>query len=117
MDKGLQLPGASNARTMPIKPASKCSRPASGAHHLADEPVEYMIGQFGPSNRLGASTRQSNKIIEKVQQITFSGSVVAAESKSVIYVTERCVFRLVSTGLELIELALGIDIERRQSEF
>jgi hypothetical protein len=48
----------------------------AGAHHLA--PVEYMIGR--PSNRLGVSARQSNKFIEKVRQITFSGSGAAAES-------------------------------------
>jgi len=33
-------------------------------------------------------------------------------------VTERCVFRLVSAGLKLIEVAPGIGIERRlKSEF
>jgi len=67
-----------------LKTPCKCWRPAIGlnappAHHLA-EPVEYMIGQFRPSNRLGASARQSNKFIEKVRQITFSGGVAAAES-------------------------------------
>ena len=29
-----------------------------------------------------------------------------------LYVTERCVFRLDGSGLELIEVAPGIDIER-----
>ena len=30
----------------------------------------------------------------------------------VLYVTERCVFQLTPDGLELIEVAPGIDIER-----
>ena len=55
---------------------------------------------------------QASKFIEAVQQITFSGSIAAAEDKSVIYVTERCVFRLTSGQLELIEVAPGIDIDR-----
>ena len=55
---------------------------------------------------------QASKFIEAVQQITFSGNIAAAEDKSVIYVTERCVFRLTFGQLELIEVAPGIDVER-----
>jgi propionate CoA-transferase len=52
------------------------------------------------------------KFVERVEQITFSGRVAAAAHKPVLYVTERCVFALTAEGLELIEVAPGIDIER-----
>ncbi|MGO8910912.1 MAG: acyl CoA:acetate/3-ketoacid CoA transferase, partial [Bradyrhizobium sp.] len=54
----------------------------------------------------------SSKFIDKVDQITFSGKLAATNKQPVLYVTERCVFRLVPEGLELIEVAPGIDIER-----
>jgi propionate CoA-transferase len=47
-----------------------------------------------------------------VQQVTFSGKVAAGADKTVLYVTERCVFRLTAHGLELTEVAPGIDIQR-----
>jgi propionate CoA-transferase len=52
------------------------------------------------------------KFVEKVQHTTFSGVHARAQSRSVLYITERCVFRLTVEGLELIEVAPGIDIER-----
>jgi propionate CoA-transferase len=52
------------------------------------------------------------KFIRNVEQITFSGTFAAERSQPVIYVTERCVFQLTPGGLELIEVAPGIDIER-----
>jgi propionate CoA-transferase len=55
---------------------------------------------------------RSKKFRKRVQQITFSGKVAARAGKPVLYVTERCVFRLTSEGLELIEVAPGVDIER-----
>jgi len=52
------------------------------------------------------------KFVKKVEEITFSGAVAAADSKHVLYITERCVFKLTPEGLELIEVAPGIDVER-----
>jgi propionate CoA-transferase len=52
------------------------------------------------------------KFIAAVEQITFNGPDAHARGQSVLYVTERCVFRLTATGLELIELAPGIALER-----
>ena len=52
------------------------------------------------------------KFVNKVQQITFNGRLAATREKPVYYVTERCVFKLRYYGLELIEVAPGIDIEK-----
>jgi propionate CoA-transferase len=58
------------------------------------------------------SEGKSPKFVGRIDQITFSGNLAAKNGQPVLYVTERCVFRLTSEGLELIEIAPGIDIER-----
>ena len=55
---------------------------------------------------------RSRKFVNNVEQVTFSGKYAASRSQPVIYVTERCVFQLTPGGLELIEVAPGIDIEK-----
>ncbi len=54
------------------------------------------------------------KFVKRVEHVTFSGAVAVRNAQPVLYVTERCVFRLdpAGNGLELIEVAPGIDIER-----
>ena len=52
------------------------------------------------------------KFVEKVGQITFSGIEASRRDQEVFYVTERCVFRLTPVGLELVEIAPGIDLTR-----
>ena len=52
------------------------------------------------------------KFLGSVEQRTFSGSYAAAAGQPVLYVTERCVFRLTESGLQLIEIAPGIDLDR-----
>jgi propionate CoA-transferase len=47
-----------------------------------------------------------------VEHVTFSGTYATARGQSALYVTERCVFALRPDGLELTEVAPGIDIER-----
>jgi len=52
------------------------------------------------------------KFVREVEHRTFSGSYAVKRGQPVLYVTERCVFELTREGLELIEIAPGIDIER-----
>lgn len=54
----------------------------------------------------------TRKFVAKVEQITFSGTRAAETGQAVLYVTERCVLRRSTAGVELIEVAPGIDIER-----
>jgi propionate CoA-transferase len=52
------------------------------------------------------------KFVDHVGQITFSGRVAAERDQEVLYITERCVFRLTGKGLKVAEIAPGIDLER-----
>jgi propionate CoA-transferase len=52
------------------------------------------------------------KFVTEVEHCTFSGPYANQRRQPVLYITERCVFRLCPEGLELIEVAPGIDIER-----
>jgi propionate CoA-transferase len=58
------------------------------------------------------SEGRTRKFVDSVEQITFSGPLAIGKGQSVHYVTERCVFKLGTEGLRLIEAAPGIDIER-----
>ena len=52
------------------------------------------------------------KFVSEVEHRTFSGRYSVQRGQPVLYVTERCVFKLTPDGLELVEIAPGIDIER-----
>ncbi len=52
------------------------------------------------------------KFVDFVEHVTFSGKYAAMQKQPVMYITERAVFRLTEAGMELIETAPGIDLER-----
>ena len=51
------------------------------------------------------------KFLKEVEQVSFSGKRAIDERQEVLYVTERAVFKLVAGGIELTEIAPGIDLE------
>ena len=52
------------------------------------------------------------KFVADVEQITFSGKTAQMNNLRVFYVTERCVFALTAEGVELIEVAPGVDLDK-----
>jgi len=52
------------------------------------------------------------KFVEQVEQVTYSGDLGAEAGQPCYYVTERCVFRRIPEGMELIEVAPGIDVKK-----
>ncbi len=52
------------------------------------------------------------KFVDEVEHRTFSGPQAAKWGKTVLYITERCVFKLTAEGLELTEIAPGVDLQK-----
>jgi propionate CoA-transferase len=52
------------------------------------------------------------KCIQEVEHRTFSGEQAIKVKQEVLYVTERCVFRLDEKGVTLTEIAPGIDLQK-----
>lgn len=55
---------------------------------------------------------RARKFVKRVGQVTFSGAFAAETGQPVYYVTERCVFQRTEAGVQLTEVAPGIDVER-----
>lgn len=53
----------------------------------------------------------NRKFVNQVEQISFSGPLARERHHDVLFVTERAVFRLIPEGIELVEVAPGIDID------
>ena len=51
------------------------------------------------------------KLVERVDQITFSGPQACIQGQQIVYVTERAVFELREDGVHLAEIAPGIDLQ------
>lgn len=62
--------------------------------------------------RLTIVKEGKKKFITDVDHVTFSGRMGRQRNQDVLYVTERCVIRLTDDGLEVIEIAPGIDLQR-----
>ncbi len=52
------------------------------------------------------------KLVDQVDQVSFSGVRALRQGQDVTYVTERCVMRLMEQGMTVTEVAAGIDLER-----
>ncbi len=52
------------------------------------------------------------KLAQQVDQITYSGPQGLLRGQTVLYLTERASFRLTPEGIELFEIAPGIDLQR-----
>jgi propionate CoA-transferase len=74
---------------------------------LAPSRTELVDGHIAVTDGVAAA-----KFLASVEQRTFSGQYAAAAGQPVLYVTERCVFRLTPDGLELIEIAPGINLDK-----
>lgn len=52
------------------------------------------------------------KFVHEVEQVTFSGDTARMNNLDVLFITERCVFSLADEGVELTEIAPGVDLEK-----
>jgi acyl CoA:acetate/3-ketoacid CoA transferase len=52
------------------------------------------------------------RAVTDIQGVCFNGERMRSQGKTVHYVTERAVFRLTDDGIELCEVAPGIDVDR-----
>jgi propionate CoA-transferase len=58
------------------------------------------------------SEGRHGKFVGAIEQICYSAPFAAREGREALFVTERCVFRATGGGIELTEVAPGIDVER-----
>jgi propionate CoA-transferase len=74
----------------------------AGGLHVAVVDGQLKIDQEG----------RTQKFVDQVEHRTFSGPYAMQKGQSALYITERCVFRLSEKGMELIEIAPGVDLQR-----
>lgn len=81
----------------------------------------FFIGTFTAGNleirldegRLRILTEgKFKKFVKSVEHITFSGSYALTVGQPVLFITERAVLKLTPQGLQLVEVAPGIDIQK-----
>jgi len=76
---------------------------------FAAKGVKLQTGDGAMRVRAQGSVR---KLVRQVEQITFSGPQSLLRGQQALYLTERASFRLTAGGMELFELAPGIDLQR-----
>ena len=67
---------------------------------------------FVGSFQAGRGETATRKFVREVEHRTFSAREALRRGQPVQYVTEHCVFGLHEEGLELLEIAPGVDLER-----
>ncbi len=80
----------------------------------------YFMGTFTSKTEISLAGNQlsviadadSNKFVRQVGQVTFNGRYAWQRRQTVYYITERAVFQLCEAGIELIEIAPGVNLEK-----
>jgi propionate CoA-transferase len=79
----------------------------------------YFLGTFASRSRVTIENGNlkilepgTSKLVDRVGQVTFSGEYARRRGQTVYYITERCVFKLIEGGLEIVELAPGVVLGR-----
>lgn len=67
---------------------------------------------LAPDGGMRVTKEGTAKLVTHIQHISFSARQALDAGQSVLYVTERGVFQLTDDGLELIEIAPGVDLQR-----
>lgn len=103
---------------------SACPHVTAGAGGFVDITTRAKKIVFSGYFNAGAKLAASNgklviekegriaKVVDKVEQVSFSGPRAVAQGQDVTYVTERCVIKLTPQGLVVTEMAPGVDLDR-----